>query len=175
MGRLRGLRALGAGTEDRGVDEHRPPAPLQIAPAEPMDHRVHGDGLPQPKVVGLCRLPQELDLAAAAGLVEVEAAGQGDHRPAAAVKIAYRQVDVLGGSRNRMPLPARILIPVYAVSIRGECNHVRAAVAVEVGHGDLVAGGKVVDEVALELDRLNSADRDYRSGGRFRLRALAGR
>jgi hypothetical protein len=50
-----------------------------------MDYRVHGDGLPRPEVARLLRLPQELDLAATAGLVEVKAAGQGDHGVAAAV------------------------------------------------------------------------------------------
>ena len=52
-----------------------------------------------------------------------------------------------------MPLPAGILVPVNAISVRGQCDHVGAAVAVEIRHGHLVAGGKAINEVFLEPER----------------------
>ena len=146
-----GACALGAGTEDRGVDEHRPPVAFQIAPPQAMDHRVHGDRRPLPKVVGLRGLPEDLDLTATGRLVKVESAGQGDHGPAVVVEIPHGQVDVLGGSGNRMPLPARILVPVHAIGLGRKGDHVWPAVAVDVGDGDLVTRGEVVDQVTLEL------------------------
>ena len=92
------MRTPGARTENGGMDEHRPAASIQVAPAQSVDDRIDGNRLPLPEFVGLGRRPQKLDRAATIGIVEIKAACQGNHRMPIAVQIVNGQIDVSGGS-----------------------------------------------------------------------------
>jgi len=101
----------------------------------------------------LARL-EPLDLPATAGVGKVEAAGQRDLRPAVAVDVAGGQVDVPLGPGHGPPAPTGILVPVDAIAVGRQRDHVQLAVAIHIGHGHLVAARILVDVVTDELGRL---------------------
>ena len=96
VGRLGRLHALRAGTEKRNVDQFRPAVAVQIAPADPMHDRIDRDGVQLPGAVEIPVGLQPLDVPALGSVVEIEAAGQDDLRPAVAVDVVRGHVDVGG-------------------------------------------------------------------------------
>ena len=153
VGRFHRLEALRARTKKRNVHQFRPAIAVQVAPANAMGDRILGNGMNLPRAVEIPAGFQPLQIAPLRAVVEVKPGSQHDLRPAVAVDVIGRHVDIGRRSGNDVLLPRRVFVPHHEVLADRQNQHVGPAIAVDVGDRRLIAVAKIGDLMTLKLRR----------------------
>ena len=102
---------------NRRVDEFSPAIAIQITPAEAMHHWICGNEMNLPGLFQACRAAQPLNLVGLFVLGVSKAARQRDFRPAVAVNVIGREINVLRRLGHGVLFPRGILEPIHPITL----------------------------------------------------------